>query len=388
MLDFPNSPTTGQTFTAPNGTAWHWDGAKWGSGTVITIPDAPSDANTYGRHAAAWSPAAPIASPTFTGAPSLPTGTVGVTQAAADSSTALATTAFVKAQGLLPAPGPNGSMLQSNGTTAGYTRDAGPLNSLLVNANAASLPTPVAAGTAVQLGSADGNGTRLELDAFSNGVAAAAPNISWRAARGTGAAPTALQSGDFLGTFTILGYGATGWSGNRATINFNTTENWTDSAQGTQVRIGVTPTGGVAFNSNAFLLDGAGNLTIAGATATKPGGGSWTAPSDRRLKSTSDTPYQSGLAEVIQLAPINYNYNGVARLPTGQTFYGVEAQAAMAVMPELVGEDSYQPVDEEGHPQGEPIDYLTVDSGPLIYALVNCVKELAARVGQLEALVG
>jgi hypothetical protein len=38
---------------------------------------------------------APLASPTFTGTPSLPTGTTGVTQSAGNSSTALATTAFV-----------------------------------------------------------------------------------------------------------------------------------------------------------------------------------------------------------------------------------------------------------------------------------------------------
>ena len=42
-----------------------------------------------------------LASPTFTGTPSLPTGTVGVTQTASDSSTKLATTAFVKAQNYL-----------------------------------------------------------------------------------------------------------------------------------------------------------------------------------------------------------------------------------------------------------------------------------------------
>jgi hypothetical protein len=45
--------------------------------------------------------AAPIASPTFTGTPTLPTGTVAVTQAIANNTTAVATTAFVKAQGYL-----------------------------------------------------------------------------------------------------------------------------------------------------------------------------------------------------------------------------------------------------------------------------------------------
>lgn len=38
---------------------------------------------------------APIASPTFTGTPTLPTGTIGVTQSAGNSTTAIATTAFV-----------------------------------------------------------------------------------------------------------------------------------------------------------------------------------------------------------------------------------------------------------------------------------------------------
>ena len=28
-LDFPNAPTIGQTFTAPDGTVWTWDGVKW-----------------------------------------------------------------------------------------------------------------------------------------------------------------------------------------------------------------------------------------------------------------------------------------------------------------------------------------------------------------------
>ena len=38
---------------------------------------------------------APLASPTFTGTPTLPTGTIATTQTAADSTTAVATTAFV-----------------------------------------------------------------------------------------------------------------------------------------------------------------------------------------------------------------------------------------------------------------------------------------------------
>ena len=44
---------------------------------------------------------AKLASPAFTGTPSLPTGTTAVTQTAGDNSTKISTTEFVKAQGYL-----------------------------------------------------------------------------------------------------------------------------------------------------------------------------------------------------------------------------------------------------------------------------------------------
>ena len=94
-----------------------------GLGTLATVNDAPSDGNEYVRKNAAWSVAtggasyitsvssplsvtssnlsidlsayAPLASPTFTGTPSLPTGTTAVTQSLGDNSTKVATTAFV-----------------------------------------------------------------------------------------------------------------------------------------------------------------------------------------------------------------------------------------------------------------------------------------------------
>lgn len=63
-----------------------------------------ADHTTYTGYAASIALKAPLASPTFTGTPSLPTGTTGVTQAALDSTTKLATTAFVTTAGNLKAP--------------------------------------------------------------------------------------------------------------------------------------------------------------------------------------------------------------------------------------------------------------------------------------------
>jgi hypothetical protein len=73
--------------------------------------------------------AAPLASPTFTGSPSLPTGTTGVTQAAGNNSTALATTAFVTSavasSGLPSQTGNAGKFLTTDGTAASWASSAG-----------------------------------------------------------------------------------------------------------------------------------------------------------------------------------------------------------------------------------------------------------------------
>ena len=63
---------------------------------------------------------APLASPTFTGTPTLPTGTTATTQATSDSSTKLATTAFVKNQAYatLASPTFTGTPLAPTPTTS------------------------------------------------------------------------------------------------------------------------------------------------------------------------------------------------------------------------------------------------------------------------------
>jgi hypothetical protein len=58
---------------------------------------------------------APLASPTFTGTPSLPTGTTGITQTAGNNTTALATTAFVTAA--IPAFATNAQIIAGTSTT-------------------------------------------------------------------------------------------------------------------------------------------------------------------------------------------------------------------------------------------------------------------------------
>lgn len=67
------------------------------SGDPLKIVKGTEINTEFANIAIAVATKADLASPTFTGTPSLPTGTTGVTQSYGNSSTALATTAFVQA---------------------------------------------------------------------------------------------------------------------------------------------------------------------------------------------------------------------------------------------------------------------------------------------------
>jgi hypothetical protein len=136
-------------------------------------------------------------------------------------------------------------------------------------------------------------------------------------------------------------------------------------------------------NRTVMSLDYNGNLQIL-SDAYKPGGGPWIAASDERVK-RNIRPYVSGLAQIMALQPISFEYNGKGGTTAdGVTYTGVVAQQARAVMPELVFEQKLGTKDGSLDPRLLP-GQLATNLGPLTLALVNCCKELAARVAVLEA---
>jgi hypothetical protein len=124
------------------------------------------------------------------------------------------------------------------------------------------------------------------------------------------------------------------------------------------------------FYNNALTAVVQFNCTSPFATINTSG--AWATFSDPRVK-TAVAPYTQGLSALLQLEPIRYRYNGVGPSPADPdevSRYGLDAKATQAVMPELVDEHD---------------GYLTLNTNPLIYALVNACKELSARVQALEA---
>ena len=189
-IDFPNSPSPGATFTA-NSKTWTFTNGKWalnvsvggvtGPAGVAIQGTAPATTDilwvdtsdtglvivpvggTTGQvlakssgtdYATTWATPvtsgdmalkADLASPTFTGTPTLPTGTVATTQTALDSSTKVATTAFVTSADALKAdlasPTFTGTPTLPSGTIA-TTQTAG--NSSTAVATTAFVGTAVA----------------------------------------------------------------------------------------------------------------------------------------------------------------------------------------------------------------------------------------------------
>jgi hypothetical protein len=134
-------------------------------------------------------------------------------------------------------------------------------------------------------------------------------------------------------------------------------------------------------------LDVAGHFTVGG-HGWQPGGGTWgDSASDARVKNVV-CAYDSGLAEILNLDPVVYTFKGndggedsphKAFADSGKEFTGLIAQEVEAVMPEMV-------IKREGVIDGHPVsDFRMLDTSPLIYALVNAVKELSARIEVLEA---
>ena len=117
---------------------------------------------------------------------------------------------------------------------------------------------------------------------------------------------------------------------------------------------------------------------LANGQAYKPGGGSWTAFSDARLKEDIH-PYTRGLAELRALRPVRYKYKKEYWAASDRYFTGLIAQEVQDVVPEMVHPYKFQAIGDK------LIDVLAVDPSDLTYMLINAVKELDAENHQLKA---
>ncbi len=148
-----------------------------------------------------------------------------------------------------------------------------------------------------------------------------------------------------------------------------------------------------AANDNRLIIDGTtGNIGLAvnGAvhqlqlstnSAGKPGSGTWTITSDKRLKENI-TNYTEGLSLIRNIRPVNFNYSNTLNEAMGtneelllkKKFQGIIAQELKEIAPDMIKEFTGK--------DGET--YLEVDPNKFTYTLINAVKELDEKTQQID----
>lgn len=128
-----------------------------------------------------------------------------------------------------------------------------------------------------------------------------------------------------------------------------------------------------ANNERMNLTSSALNLFVN--KAAKPGGGSWAAVSDVRVKKDVKR-FELGLAELEQVQPVTFKYNGLGgSTATDQQFVGVIAQELEKALPFMVSSEP-----KKLHPEDkQTTDVKQVDPSAFTYVLINAVQELSKQ---------
>jgi len=341
-LDFPSSPTLNQQYTGPNGVTYQWDGAAW-----VTI----------GSPAGIW---------TDTGTTLTPTGatrTVTVTASGGQITLGDATIKATLDQGTtgnsVLAIHENHPWSPQDTTKASYALFLDSTNDrVLIYRRAPG----AAAGTVTQPFLLDSAGN-LTLIGSNNPVVLGSRTVKSRL--------LALTTVDYSGITNNQQ-----WTGSAFVRDDASKSGWIiyTRLDSDQFAVDYMSTAGQSFNN--LNQTAGGDLTIRGSNATKASGTTWANPSDPRLKDDV-IPYPHGLADILQLEPISYTLNGLAGTPAGMRSCGFDAEAVRAIFPDCVSSTrgKLHPDDEEES------DILALDIHGILIALVNAVKELAAKVG-------
>ena len=195
-------------------------------------------------------------------------------------------------------------------------------------------------------------------------------------ARGTAAAPTSLTNSEILGGYNANGNKGTGFTPLTAMLTVTSSDYTTafggelsfrTARSGTITEcMRITSTGrvgiGVAAPSHILQINGQGRATSS----------TWATTSDIRLKNI-DGKFEYGLKELLKINTYRFHYkkDNSLNLPTDKAFQGVMAQDLQKVIPEAVTQQA------DG--------YLTVNSDPVFWTMLNSIKELNSENEKVKA---
>ena len=108
----------------------------------------------------------------------------------------------------------------------------------------------------------------FQLTSFTD-TANQAPQFIQRRSRGSSGAPLAVGLNDNLGLISFRGYTGSGFTGTKATLAAQATENWSPTANGTRLIFGTTENGTTGLNA-VLEITHDGKVKINGTTLTVP----------------------------------------------------------------------------------------------------------------------
>jgi hypothetical protein len=141
--------------------------------------------------------------------------------------------------------------------------------------------------------------------------------------------------------------------------------------------------GGVTLFTSGSLrltIDSSGSLVLAGSTAQKATGTTWSNPSDQRLKSNI-IDYPKGINELMQVRVREWEYNGKGGTTAGMAGLGVIADEVMTVLPNTV--DTYDAKMDEADEETTAIKKF--DATEITWLLVKAVQEQQQMIQALQA---
>jgi len=234
-------------------------------------------------------------------------------------------------------------------------------------ASAKSLTVAVDANLAQLRESAGASGSLLVLDLANNivGIGTGSPGALLHLNAGA-------NNGVRLdnGTVKVILYNTGNNSGSIGTVSNHPMLMFTNNAE----RMRIDSSGNVGIGMTPTV-----QLELSGSVGQKASGTTWSNPSDARLKDNVQD-YTDGLAVLRKVRPVRYELNGLAGTPKGQRGISIIAQEMLDVMPYTI--ETYK---AKLYPEDvKETELYRFEASALTFALVNAVKELAARVEAME----